>query len=424
MGSQSPLNIGVIGAGVAGIVAAFLLQRKHKVTLFEKNNYFGGHTNTIVIDAGPDARTPVDTGFIVCNDRTYPLFQAFLSQLGVSLRPSDMSFSYTCGQTGLTYASRNFNALFAQRRNLFRPGFWGLLLEILRFNHQTQKKLSAGLMREDTLGEYLKREHFSERLIEQYLIPMGAAIWSTPDRKMMDFPAESFARFFENHGLLSLTDQPRWYCVDGGSHSYVKAFLNSFRGTAIRNCGVSAVARTESGVVVCRADGTEERFDRVVIATHADEAYALLTDPSEEETRLLSPWEYSENHTVLHTDVSVLPSNRRAWASWNYVRESHIVSDVPVTVTYYMNRLQCLATERHYCVTLNPGAAFSPQHLLREIRYRHPMYTFESLATQKELPNLNGCNNTYFCGSYFGYGFHEDAVRSAVKVGAAFGVTL
>ena len=367
---------------------------------------------------------PVDTGFIVCNDRTYPFFQTFLSQLGISLQPTDMSFSYTCRKTGLSYASSNLNAWFAQRRNLLKPNLWRLLVEIIRFNRRTQKRLAAGVLAERTLGEYVQREGFSVRLIEQYLIPMGAAIWSTGDDQMMDFPAESFARFLENHGLLTVTDQPQWYVVEGGSHTYVKAFLDTFKGKKIRGCSVSEIARTDAGVVVRSAAGTEELFDCVVIATHADEAYALLSDPSKDETRLLSPWEYAENYTVLHTDMSFLPSNRRAWASWNYVREAHGSSNKPVAVTYYMNRLQNLTAERTYCVTLNPGKTIPAHHVIREMHYKHPQYTFDALATQEDLANLNGANNTYFCGSYFGYGFHEDAVRSAVNVGSAFGVAL
>jgi predicted NAD/FAD-binding protein len=418
------MSVAVIGAGVAGIVASYLLQKKYNVTLFEKNEYVGGHTNTIVLDSGPDAGCPVDTGFIVCNDSTYPLFQKFLSQLEVTLRPTDMSFSFSCGRTGLTYASSGFNAWFSQRRNLVNPRFWRLLLEISRFNKRTMERLYDGSMRENTLGEYLNAEQFSSQLAEQYLMPMGAAIWSTPAGKMMEFPAESFARFFQNHGLLSLTDHPQWYFVENGSHSYVKAFLDSFQGTTLKNCSVSGVQRTESGVLVRREDGAVDRFDLVVIATHADEAYELLADPSEDERRLLFPWKYSENDTFLHTDTSFLPKHRRAWSCWNYVREATAESDVPVTVTYHMNRLQSLKTKNQYCVTLNPGKTISEEHVIREMHYHHPMYTFEALATQEQLPDLNGKNNTYFCGSYFGYGFHEDAVRSAVQVGSALGVTL
>jgi len=424
MVTESGLKIAVIGGGVAGITASYLLQRRHAVTLYEKNDYVGGHTHTIVLEEGPDGGTPVDTGFIVLNDRTYPLFSRFLSQLQVPIMKTEMSFSYNCRQTGLQYASSNFNTIFAQRLNLLRPSFWHMLLGITRLNSKTRQQLQQGNLKGLRLGEYLDREGFSQKLIEAYLIPMAAAIWSTPDVKMMDFPAEAFFRFFENHGLLTLTDQPQWYVVKGGSHAYVKAFLHTFTGRALTNHGVTSVRRGESGPVVRLEDGREEPYDRVVIAAHANEAYRMLADPSPDETRLLSPWQYANNHTVLHTDISLLPPNRRAWASWNYVRERDVESESPVTVTYHMNRLQSLKTENNYCVTLNPVTPIPGEYIIREIEYTHPMFTFDALKTQQDLPVLNGQNNTSFCGSYFGYGFHEDAVRSAVKMAEQFGIDL
>jgi predicted NAD/FAD-binding protein len=424
MKNESGLTVAVIGGGVAGITAAYLLQRKHTVTLWEKNSYIGGHTHTIIIEEGPDQGTPVDTGFIVLNDRTYPLFTTLLSQLKVPIRKTDMSFSYFSRKTGLQYGSRNFDTIFAERRNLFRPTFWRLLLGIIRLNSITRKKLKGGNLGTITLGDYLRREKFSRSVIEEYLIPMAAAIWSTPDAKMMDFPAESFFRFFENHGLLSITDQPQWYFVDGGSHRYVRAFLAGFRGEAQADQEVRSIRRTDSGVVVTLQSGAENQFDRAVIATHADEAYALLADPSDEETQLLSPWDYTKNYTVLHTDITLLPPNRRAWASWNYLRDQDIETGSPVTLTYDMNRLQNLKSEKVYCVTLNPVKPIPREHIIREFVYTHPTYTFEALKTQSELPNLNGKRNTYFCGSYFGYGFHEDAVRSAVRMAEKFGIRL
>jgi len=424
MENESGLNIAVIGGGVAGITAAYLLQRQHTVTIYEKNDYIGGHTHTIVIEEGPDKGTPVDTGFIVLNDRTYPLFIAFLSQFKVPIRKTDMSFSYFCRETGLQYASRNFDAIFAQRRNLLRPSFWRLLLGIIHLNAKTTKKLQEGTLGTITLGDYLKEEKFSRSVIEEYLIPMAAAIWSTPDAQMMDFPAESFFRFFENHGLLNVTHHPQWYFVDGGSHTYIRAFLDGFSGEAQANREVRAIRRTDSRPMVTLQNGAERQFDRVVIAAHADEAYAMLADPSEEERRLLSPWRYTNNYTVLHTDISLLPPNRRAWASWNYLKDQGTETLSPVTVTYDMKRLQNLNTERVYCVTLNPLRPIPGEHIIGEFEYTHPTYTFESLQTQNDLPNLNGKRNTYFCGSYFGYGFHEDAVRSAVAVAEKFGIQL
>ena len=424
MVTEPKLRIAVIGGGVAGITAAYLLQRRHAVTLYEKNEYVGGHTHTIVIEEGPDAGTPVDTGFIVLNDRTYPLFNEFLSQLKVPIKETDMSFSYTCRKTGLQYASRNVNTIFAQRLNLLKPSFWGMLIGIMRLNAKTRQKLQRGDLHNLRLGEYLRREGFPQHLIDEYLIPIAAAIWSTPNLRMMGFPAESFFRFFENHGLLTVTDQPQWHVISGGSHAYVKAFLNTFTGRVLTDHGVASVRRDEAGPVVKLQDDSEESYDRVVIATHADDAYRLLADPSPDETRLFSPWQYSNNHTILHTDISLLPPNRRAWASWNYLREEAVESRSPVTVTYDMNRLQHLHTEQHYCVTLNPVRPIPREFIVREMEYTHPMFTVEALNTQKSLPSLSGQRGTYFCGSYLGYGFHEDAVRSAVTVARQFGVDL
>lgn len=424
MKEESGLRIAVIGAGVAGIVSAWLLQRKHQVSLYEKNDYLGGHTHTIVIDDGPDAGTPVDTGFIVLNDRTYPMFNTFLSRLGVTVVPTDMCFSYYDRQTGYYYGSSDLNTLFAQRSNLLKFSHWRLLYDILRFNRKTLECLRDGTLSGLTLGDYLTREAFGGNLVNSYLIPMAAAIWSTPDLKMMEFPAESFFHFFENHGLLTVTDQPQWQYVKGGSHTYVKAFLGEFDGTVMLKTPVKRITRGDGHITVTAADDTEAVYDCAVIATHADQVLRFLSDPSPEETRLLSPWRYMKNRVILHTDVSLLPPNRRAWASWNYIRESGIASASPITLSYHMNRLQKLKTERDYCVTLNPVQPVDPSSVIREMEYDHPMYTFDALATQKELSVLNGTKNTYYCGSYFGYGFHEDAVRSAVAVSRTFGINL
>jgi len=424
MMSNVRLRIAVVGGGIAGIGAAHLLQRRHAVSLFEKNDYVGGHTHTIVIDDGPDKGTPVDTGFIVLNDRTYPLLMQFLAGLQVPIRKSDMSFSYTCRRTGLQYASRNLDTLFAQRRNLLRPSFWRFLIEIVRFNAKTRRRLAAGALQGLSLGAYLRQEAVIPSLVDSYLIPMAAAIWSTPDAWMMDFPAESFFRFMENHGLLSVSDQPQWYTVEGGSHAYVKAFLKGFAGRVFSDRPVERIRRTKSGPVLTFVDGEEECYDRVVIATHADEALGLLSDPSPVETSCLSSWSYNRNTVVLHTDASFIPKNPRARASWNYLREKDASREAPVTLTYDMNRLQGLRTAEDYCVTLNPGRHLERSRIIRQLVYHHPMYTAEAVATQQSLPGLNGRQHTFFCGSYFGYGFHEDALRSGVQVAEAFGIHL
>jgi len=424
MAPSTGLNIAVIGAGISGIMSAYLLQRRHRVTLFEKNGYIGGHTNTAVIPEGPDAGLPVDTGFIVHNERTYPLFRTFLKQLGVSAAPTDMSFSCQDDATGFHYSSLGIKGFFAQRENLFRPSHWAFLLGIQRFCSRTQRLFEQGKLGGLTLGEFARREGFRRDVIEQFVVPMASAIWSASEAKTMEFPMESFARFYSNHGLLSLWDHPTWYYIPGGSRTYVRAFLEAFRGRVRPSCPVAAVRRTDRGVALKLADGAEESYDAVVIAAHADEAFRMLADPSPEETRLLGAWSYSENRTVLHRDTSWLPANRRAWASWNYRHAPSVPKTFPATVTYYMNHLQHLDARGHYCVTLNPWKPVAPGEVIGDMIYHHPMYTFESMATQPELPSLNGRRSTYFCGAYFGYGFHEDGTRSAVEMARHFDIEL
>lgn len=418
------LRIAVVGAGVAGIGAAHVLQRSHDVVLYEKNDYVGGHTNTIVIEDGPDAGTAVDTGFIVLNDRTYPTLRAFLAQLGVATRDSDMSFGYHCEETGLQYAGTSLDGLFAQRRNIANPWFLHLCTETLRFHRRALRDLDAGLDDSESLAGYLKRGRFSRYFVDHYVVPMGAAIWSTPPRGMLRFPAVTFLRFLKNHGLLSVTDYPQWMTVEGGSFQYLRAFLREFRGTAVTGARIRHVERTEAGAVVRFSDAPDESFDRVVMAAHADESLRLLADPTPLESKLLGAWSYEPNNAVLHTDETVLAPNPRAWASWNYRRALGSGDDVPMTMTYDMNRLQGLRTAEHYCVTINPSHPIAPRRIIREIAYTHPQYSRASLASQRRLAELQGVRNTYFCGSYFGYGFHEDAIKSGVDVARLFGLEL
>jgi len=422
--TSPPLNIAVVGGGVAGITAAYLLQRRHKVTLYEKNDYVGGHTHTIVIPDGPDAGTPVDTGFIVLNDRTYPNFTRLLEQLRVPILASDMSFSYFCEASGFQYASHSLNGLFARRRNCLDAGFLRMLLEIMRFNRTASSELAAGRLDTLTLGRFLDHFRFSRRFREAYIIPMAAAIWSSPDEDIADFPMATFARFFSNHGLLSVRDQPQWYVVRGGSHTYVKAFQAQFQGNIVCKAAIAGIRRDRDGVTLRLPDGRQHHLDHVVIATHADEALQLLDDPTEDEQRLLGPWRYSRNRVILHRDPGFMPSNPRAWASWNYTREIGASPRAPVTLTYHMNRLQRLETRSPYFTTLNPNRDIEERHVVARLTYTHPMFSFASLATQPQLAQLNGLNRTAFCGSYFGYGFHEDAVRSATRVADAFGIAL
>ena len=410
-------RVAVIGGGVAGIVAAHLLQDVCEVTVFEKENYLGGHTHTVSVPHGPDRGTPVDTGFIVFNEATYPLFIRFLDELEVPSRETQMSFGFHCERTGLFYAGTDLAGLFAQRSNAFSPGYYRFLLEILRFCRQGKADLAHG-QELGALDDYVARHRFSPFMVENYLLPMAAAIWSTPAGRVGRFPALSFLRFFNNHGLLSLMDRPKWRTVAGGSCSYVRAFLGRFRGTVRLVAPIARVLRHSSGVSVEVAGEEPRRFDDVFIAAHADQALRLLADPSPDEARLLGAWRYEENTTVLHTDVSVLPPAPSAWACWNFRREAR--EGAGVYVTYAMNLLQGLSGATQYLVTLNRPTPHDPSTVLGEFVYHHPVYTEESMRTQGELSSLNGQRNTYFCGSYFGYGFHEDAVRSSHEAVARY----
>jgi predicted NAD/FAD-binding protein len=420
--TNSSQTVAVIGGGVAGIVSAYLLQRRYHVTLFEKDDYLGGHTHTIEISNGPDRGLAVDTGFIVLNDKTYPLFEKFLSELGVATRTSEMSFGFQCRKSGLVYAGNNLNGLFTQRQNLVNPKFICFLRDIVRFCRIARKDLASGAVSGRTLDQYLANNRVSQYMVENYLLPIGAAIWSTPAAQIGGFPAEPFLRFFQNHGLLSLRNRPQWKTVVGGSHAYVKAFRKNFQGQVLLNGQVNGIRRQAERVSVEIADGSDLSFDHVVVATHADQALQILKDPSPLERQLLGPWRYQKNQTVLHTDATFLPAQKRAWAAWNFTRDTTTDANQPVFVTYYMNRLQGLRAEQDYCVTLNHPNPFNPDTVVAEMEYHHPLYSFDSMATQARLPELNGRRRTYFCGSYFGYGFHEDAVRSAVGVAKMFGL--
>ena len=417
-------NIAVIGGGVAGLTAAYLLDTRRQVTLFERNDYAGGHTHTIELTEGPDAGLAVDTGFIVLNDKTYPLFRKLLARLGVLTQISDMSFAFASEISGLQYAGTNLDGLFAQRWNLLSPRFHHLLHHITRFCRLARADLYSGRLSGRTLNDYLRWRNVPASTVRNYLVPMAGAIWSASAEGIRSFPAESLVRFWDNHGLLSLKNRPQWMTVQGGSHAYVKKMRADWKVRLQLRADIECVRRTMAGAVIRHRDGREEVFDAVVLAAHADESLRLLADPTLDERRLLGPWTYQPNHTVLHTDARVMPSNRRAWASWNYVERPQRADASPVAVTYHMNRLQNLRATKDYFVTLNDTSAIGRDMIVRDFIYHHPVYTFDSLNTQNELPTLNGKQQTYFCGSYFGYGFHEDAVRSAVAVAESLGAPL
>jgi predicted NAD/FAD-binding protein len=407
-------RLAVVGGGVAGIVAAYLLQSKYEVDVFESGTRLGGHTNTFEVPDGPDAGTAVDTGFIVFNGDTYPLFQKFLGQLGVAWQRSDMSFGYYCERSGWAYGGHDLNTFFARRHLLFNPDFLRFACDIARFNAHCLRQLARGRI-SGSLGDFLRG--YSASFVRHYVMPLGAAIWSAPLHDILSFPAETYVRFFANHGLLRVTRRPDWFTVRGGSYRYIEAFLRSFSGRIYLNSPVEKVWRRDSGVEL-RVAGESRSYDALVIASHADQALKLLGDPSALEQRALGSWRYLNNRTVLHRDVQVLPPHRRVWASWNYRRSLERL-DRP-TLTYDMNRLQNLKTEHHYLVTLNPVQPIACDQILGEWQYRHPQYDERALESQSLLPQLNQ-SRMAFCGSYHRYGFHEDAILSAVAAAESLG---
>jgi len=421
---ENPLKIAVVGCGVAGLTAAWLLGRRHDVHLFEKNDYAGGHTRTLKVPSGKDAGIPIDTGFIVMNHRNYPVFTQVLEQLGVALADSSMTFSFYDEETDYGYAGNSFGSLFPSPAYYFMPMHWRFVKDLWRFSRVGFRDLNSGYLEGKTLGEYCEGRGFSGSFLNHYLYPMGAAIWSSPIDEMHKFPAQPYLHFLENHGLLRLTNRPQWKYVKGGSRSYVEAMLKHFETPPNLSAAPVGIHRHEKGVTLIQHNGKALDFDHVVIGTHADEALKLLVDPTDTEHKLLSPWKYQPNEVVLHTSPMHLPPNRKLWASWNFIRARGHSCERPVSVSYYMNRLQDLQTVHDYVVTLNPEKEIPTDCVINRTILTHPLYSFDSMATQGPLRDNNGANNTWFCGSYFGYGFHEDAVRSAVEVAEKFGIEL
>lgn len=417
-----PQRIAVIGSGISGLVCAWLLSRRHEVHLYEAEPELGGHTNTEHVQAGGRS-WPINTGFIVYNDWTYPDFMRIMDQLGVPSEPSSMSFSVHGGTTGLEYNGTSLDALFAQRRNLVNPRFLNMVREILRFNRLTRDDLATDRIPVDeTLGHYLRRHRFSRYFRQHYIIPMGAAIWSASERDMDRFPVRFFLRFFENHGMLSVSNRPTWRVIQGGSEAYIPGLIRPLADRVHRDTPVTGVRRDAEGVTLSSHRG-DERFDQVVIATHSDQALGMLRDASREERDLLGALPYQLNDVVLHTDTSVLPRNRRAWAAWNYhLPESE---QEPVSVTYNMNILQNFRdAPETFCVTLNRTGAIDPSRIIKQFRYSHPRFTLSGVDAQSGYERIGGRQRTHYCGAYWFNGFHEDGVRSALRVCEALGETL
>ncbi|WPP46571.1 NAD(P)/FAD-dependent oxidoreductase [Pseudomonas sp. AN-1] len=415
------MKIAIIGSGIAGLTAAYLLNRRHEITLFEASDWIGGHTHTV--DVQLDGRDyAIDTGFIVFNDWTYPNFIRLLERLGVASRPTEMSFSVHDPDSGCEYNGNNLNSLFAQRRNLLSPSFLGMLRDILRFNREALRDLAEERIGGDiTLGDYLARGRYGRRFVDHYIVPMGAAIWSMSLADMLDFPLQFFVRFFKNHGLLSVNDRPQWRVIAGGSRAYVAPLTASFLERIRLNCPVWLVERDADGVTLLSPAG-RERFDKVVFACHSDQALTLLAAPSLTEQRILGALRYADNDVVLHTDTRLLPERPLAWASWNYRLGGP--AHQPAAVTYNMNILQGIEAPKTFCVSLNQTAAIDPARILGRYNYAHPQYSLAGIAAQARWRELHGQQHSFFCGAYWANGFHEDGVVSALRVAEAFGERL
>lgn len=407
------MDIAVIGSGISGLACAHYLSREHRVSVFEAGDQVGGHTATADVRLGT-RRYAVDTGFIVYNDWTYPRFIALLEELGVSSKPTTMGFSVRDERSGLEYSGNNLNTLFAQRRNLLSPRFLGMLHDLLRFNREAVADLEGDRLEAgETLGHYLRRRGFGEAFADQYLVPMASAIWSSDCSSVRDFPVEFFVRFFRHHGLLSVNHRPQWRVIEGGSREYLRPLCQRFEQRIYLRAPARRLLRGVDGVQLTLADGREFRFDQVVVATHSDQALALLADPSPEERQILGALPYQSNDVVLHTDIRLLPRNRRTWSSWNYRLG---VDNSRAVVTYNMNILQGLQAPETFCVTLNDSAAINPNLILGQFRYEHPVFSLAGIAAQQRWGEINGVRNTWYCGAYWHNGFHEDGVASATRV--------
>ncbi|MFT6733744.1 MAG: putative NAD/FAD-binding protein [Polaribacter sp.] len=404
------MKIAIVGTGIAGNVAAYHLNKKHDITVYEAADYVGGHTHTHDINWQGDQQI-IDTGFIVFNERTYPNFINLLDEIGVKYQNSDMSFSVQAKSAGIEYNGNSLNSLFAQRSNLFKPRFYRMIKDILRFNKESLELLDI-TSDSISLGEYLKLKEYSQQFVDHYIVPMGAAIWSTDHESMLAFPARFFVQFFHNHGMLSVDDRPQWHVIQGGSRSYLKPLIKAFKHKIKLSSAVEKIERHPVHVWVT-ANGEREQYDYVFIASHSDQALKLLEQPSQLEKEVLGAIPYKANQAILHTDDSVLPKRKLAWAAWNY----HLLEEKQegVALTYNMNILQGLKSKHTYCVSLNYKDHIDPTKIIKTLDYTHPFFSQTGVAAQAHHSEINGQNRTFYCGAYWRYGFHEDAVVSSLR---------
>ena len=414
------MKIAIIGSGISGLTASYLLNKQHEITLFEKNDYIGGHTHTHDISIGEQTFS-VDSGFIVYNEKTYPNFIKLLDILNVERQKTTMGFSIKSEVKNLEYAGNSLKSVFAQKRNYFRPSFLQMLIDIIRFNKKAKAEIS--LSPEITLGQYLEQNAYSQSFINHYIIPMGAAIWSTTAKLMMNMPALFFIRFFDNHGLLQIKDRSGWWVIKDGSKEYVKKIIGTFKERIRMESEVKTIKRSAGKIFISHtSNGEEEIFDAVVIGTHSNQALKLLADPTKKEQTILGAIPYQTNSALLHTDTSILPKRKLAWASWNYYLDQD--ERKPVVLTYNMNILQRLDCKETFCVTLNSNDLIDRNKIIKELNYEHPLFTHESIKAQARKNEISGVNNTYYCGAYWRNGFHEDGVVSALDVCKNFGIEL
>ncbi|MBC7695788.1 MAG: FAD-dependent oxidoreductase [Burkholderiales bacterium] len=408
-------TLAIIGTGIAGMGCGHLLQNKYDLTFFEKNNYVGGHTNTVTVNEdGKDVY--MDTGFMVFNFETYPNLCKLFDEIKAPVKKTDMSFSVQYVPTGLEYCGSGLDGLFAQRKNIFKVSYIKMLMEITRFNKISVEILDNPHYENYTLAQYIKEFKFSEEMLWKYLVPMSSAVWSTPMDKMLDFPAVALIRFFKNHGFLGLNAQHQWYTLDNGSQSYREILIKPFRDKIQLNNGVVKVSKKDGKAIVYLSDGTQQTFDKVIFAAHAKETLDMLEQPTIDEQRLLSNFKYEKNPATVHTDELVMPKNKKTWSSWNYRIEERNGQKIPTTI-YWMNRLQGVSEKKNYFVSINAiPNSIDKNKLIKVIDYEHPLFDVAAINAQKELHLLNQAGPLYFCGSYFKYGFHEDAYASAVNL--------
>lgn len=415
------MKIAIIGSGISGLGAAYLLHPHHEITLYEKNDVLGGHSRTVEVRTS-ERVIPIDTGFIVFNDRNYPLLSGLFEHLNVPVAKSHMSFGVSINSGWLEYGTQSLTNMVAQTRNLIRPDFWRMIADILRFNKSAKHYLDKPSSM--TLGQCLDELGMGQWFREYYLLAMGGAIWSTPLVQMLDFPAHTFIRFFDNHGLLTINDQPQWYTVVGGSQEYIKRLIQSFDSRIILGCGVRSVTRHENHVEVHDTEGNSDTYDQVVFACHSDQALTMLDKPTNEEQSILGSIRYQPNEMVLHSDVSFMPTRLKSWSSWVYLSEQLQDKSASVSLSYWMNNLQPIHTDIPMIVTLNPGRDPDPALVYDRYRFEHPVFDRPAIEAQAKIPSLQGKNNTWYCGAWQRYGFHEDGLLSAVNVAEKMGISV